>query len=302
MEQLEDPLMEHGGNAHAFIDQRLPMKRLVLSPNLYIVVFTPIGLICLVIGAVLIFAKESAYEVSKDYSNICEIGNVCEFVLQIPQRMAYPIAVLYELTNFYQNHWKSVSSRSDDQLMGKYVRFDDMKSCYPYRSVNDDPSPNNWILPCGLHAITFFNDTFDVKEFKTLELTDVQETGIKVRSLNSLYKGHKWLEDTPSWPNSNTLNRFSLWMDTAAFPNFRRIYGIAQGEGYLEAGNVTISIMNNFNTSIFKGRKSIILTTKGNFPPSSKYLGIVYIVTGAIMELASLVTIFTKPKSTAMNS
>ncbi|EAY23013.1 hypothetical protein TVAG_182490 [Trichomonas vaginalis G3] len=290
---MEDPLI--GENQHAFLEQKLPMKRLVLSPNLYIVVFTPIGLICLVIGAVLLFAKDSAIEVKKDYSNICEIGNVCEFILNIPQRMSYPIAVMFELTNFYQNHWKSVRSRSDDQLMGKYVRFDDMKSCYPYRSNGDDPSPNNWILPCGLHAISFFNDTFDVKEFKTLELSDVQQTGIKVKSLNSLYKGHKWLEDTPSWPNSNTLNRFSMWMDTAAFPNFRRLYGIAQGKGYVEPGNVTISVMNNYNVSSFNGKKSIILTTKGDFPPSSKYLGIVYIVSGTIMEIASLITIFTKP-------
>ena len=293
---MDDPLIDGDGNRHSFLEQKLPMKRLVLSPNLYIVVFTPIGLICLVIGTVLLFAHDSAIEVAQEYGSICKIGSVCEITLKIAKKMEFPIAVLYELNNFYQNHWSSVSSRSDKQLMGDYVRFDDMKQCYPYRSINDDPSPNQWILPCGLQAVSFFNDVFEVKELKTLEIGEYQTTGIKVKSLNSMYKGQKWLENTMSWPSTTTLQRFSLWMDTAAFPNFRRLYGVATGKGYLEPGNITVTIQSNYNVSQFNGKKSIILTTKGSYTSSSVYLGIVYVTVGVVMQIAALITLITKPK------
>ena len=296
MRNIDDPLLETDGSRHGFLQQKLPMKRLVLSPSLYIVVFTPIGLICLVVGTVLLFAHDSAIEVSFEYGSKCPVGNICDFVIPITQRMKYPIAVLYELKNFYQNHWNSVRSRSDKQLMGEYVRYDDMKQCVPFRSVNDDPSPNQWILPCGLQAISFFSDTISVKEFKTLEISEYQTTGIKVKSLNSMYKGVKWLEESPSWPTANILQRFSLWMDTAAFPNFRRLYGVAPGKGYLEPGNISITINNQYNVSRFKGTKSVILTTKGSYPDSSRYLGIVYLIVGVIMEVAALITLLTKPK------
>ena len=227
---IDDPLLETDGTRHILLEQKLPMSRLVLTPNLYIIAFTIIGLVCFVVGIVLLFAHNNAIEVSFEYGSKCPIGNVCDFVIPIKERMKYPIAVLYELKNFYQNHWDSVRSRSDKQLMGEYVRYDDMKQCVPYRSVNDDPSPNQWILPCGLQAISFFTDSISVKEFKTLEISEYQTTGIKVKSLNSMYKGIKWLESSPTWPTTNTLQRFSLWMDTAAFPNFRRLYGVATGK------------------------------------------------------------------------
>ena len=297
MRNVDDPLLETDNPRHGpFLQQKLNMSRLVLSPNLYIVLFTIIGLICLVVGTILIFAHDSATEVSFEYGSKCPDGDVCDFTLQITKRMQYPIAVLYELSNFYQNHWNSVSSRNDKQLMGEYVRYDDMKECFPFRSVNDDPSPNQWILPCGLQAVTFFSDTIEIKEFKTLELSDYQTTGIKVKSLNSQYKGVKWLEESPSWLTANILQRFSLWMDTAAFPNFRRLYGVANEKGYLEPGNITLTVVNSYNVSRFNGKKSVILTTKGSYPSASRDLGIAYVIVGGIMEVASLITLISKPK------
>lgn len=286
----DDPLLvDHHSE---FPEQHEKMQRFILSDKLLFAIFFPLGFFCIFIGTYLTKTKTPLYEVSKDYTNICIFGSICEIPVEIKNRMKFPIAIMYQLTNFYQNHLKSISSRSDAQLLGKYVSFDGMKKCFPYRSINDDPERSKWILPCGLESISFFNDTFEIEDWE-IQSTDLQQTGIVVRPLNQLYKGNPW-----PWSSADAHHRFSMWMDTAAFPNFKKLYGIAKSnKEYLEPGNLSIYAMNYYNTSAFDGTKSVILASVGDSPFAIKYLSFAFIVFGGVLILTAVAIFLFRPKS-----
>jgi hypothetical protein len=92
--------------------------------------------------------------------------------LEIPitKAMTAPVFLYYELTNFYQNHRRYVSSRDDDQLAaGDSVSTGAdaySKNCEPwYQSTYYDSSETATkyqYYPCGLVARSVFNDTFTV--------------------------------------------------------------------------------------------------------------------------------------------
>ena len=105
--------------------------------------------------------------------------------------MKAPVFLYYELTNFYQNHRRYVSSRDDDQLSaGNSVETGAdaySSNCDPwYQSTYYDStgstSTNYQYYPCGLVARSVFNDTFTVS---------VQPSGSSSRTLISV-------DDSPS--------------------------------------------------------------------------------------------------------
>lgn len=285
-------------SAQLFLSQKLPMKRVEMTDRLYIALFAPLGLIFLVGGVVLCSSSEKYREYNIEYSEKCSLGTICKVRVEVSHRMKHPIAVLYELKGFYQNHWYSMRSRSDAQLLGKYVRYDDMKVCEPYRSIDDDPSPYKWILPCGLQAITLFNDTYEIEGLRPLSIPDYPLTGIVPKQLNSMYStGIKWIEDLEESPRGDVQRRFAYWMDTAAFSTMRRVWGITSEAGWLEPQNLTIIITNNYNSSLFNGNKSVILVSHESFPMYSTYLGILFLFVGILMQLATSFAIICKPRS-----
>ena len=287
----DDPLLEGDSAKKSFLRKKSSTHKLIISNKTFLIIFIPLGIICCLIGYSLLQAKTNYSEVKKEYSSVCKIGNICELTIEIREKMKFPIGVLFEITNFYPSHWKLISSRSDKQLLGKYVSFDGMKKCVPYRSIRDDPERANWILPCGLQAHTFFNDTFEIEDFR-LSLIDQQKTGIRVKPLNALYRGNLW-----PWPDVSTMLRFSMWMDSAAFPNFRKLYGVMQSEyEYLEPRNLTVYIMNFYNNTAFSGTKSVVLTTMGESPQSMLYLSILFIITGLVLSIGSFVLYLIKSK------
>ena len=193
-------------------------------------------------------------------------------------------------------------SRSDEQLLGQYVRFEQMDSCKPFRSINDDPSPNKWILPCGLEAVIFFNDSFDIDGLRPLNGPDYPETGILPHELNTMYQtGIKWLESNDEYLSNHLALRFSVWMDTPAFPSFRRIWGLTSETGVLEKQILSVTIQNNYDVSLFNGTKSIILASKDNYPSSNSYLGIFYLVAASIMLFSSSLIVIISRNQNAKN-
>lgn len=285
---MDDPLLQLAENQENLLDKKYGGRRLILTKGLYCKIFIPIGLLCISLGIFMIYGITVSTEVVQEYGNYCPLGKTCDFIINIPKPIKYPIAILYQLDNFYQNHWNSVKSRSDAQLLGKYVDFDGMKMCSPYRSHNDSISPSQWILPCGIEAISYFNDTFNFVPYQNIDPTGCAKSGIIVRALNAKYEGHKWLEDTIVFPTEYVSHRFSIWMDTAAFPNFRKMYGIIRGEGYLAGPNVTISITNNYDATAFNGRKSIVITSQGFDETAINYLTIMFISLGVAIELSCI--------------
>lgn len=292
MNELDDDSLQN-----LFLEQTLTSKTLTITHHSYVIVFTSFALIFIIFGTILILNNYNINSVSIEYGNICQLNTSCfiNFTLKAP--MDFPFSINYEIDGLFQSHYYSIHSRSDEQLEGVYVRYDNMKRCSPFRSINDDPSPNNWILPCGVQAYSIFNDSFEIVGLQPFLEPSTPQDGIDPSPLNSNYQtGNKWLDNaTPK--TGLTLRRLGIWMDTAPFKHFRRIWGITENSlGSLPAGDYTIKIQNNYNISSIGGKKYVVLVPKISSFPSSTFLGIIFISSGVIMQIGVVAAFFLKPK------
>ncbi|KAB1283836.1 Cell cycle control protein 50C [Camelus dromedarius] len=229
------------------------------------------------------------------------------------------VYMFYKLYGFYQNLYQYVLSRSNSQLMG--IDIKDVSNCAPFKnSHNGIP-----IAPCGAIANSIFNDTI------VLSYNLNSSMSIKVPMLRS---GISWWTDKyvkfwnpgsqnlssafagtakpPSWPkpvyeldeedpeNNGFINEdFIVWMRTAAFPTFKKLYRrlsrIQHFTEGLPAGSysfgITYSILLSFlfldfPVTKFQGEKSVVLSTLTWSGGSSLFLGLAYTVTGALTWLA----------------
>lgn len=169
------------------------------------------------------------------------------------------VYIYYSLTNYFQNHRRYVKSRDDSQLYGSKSISQD---CEPFayktsKSANGHSLP---IAPCGAIANSLFNDTFRIYEVNESHhsrstilnsderLIDLLKTGIawatdkssKFRNPpgTSLKESFKDYTNPPNWRNKHiyqldehNLNNngylneaLIIWMRTAAFPSFRKLY------------------------------------------------------------------------------
>lgn len=164
----------------------------------------------------------------------------CVLQFQIPEDMGPPVLFYYQLTNFFQNHRRYVSSFDADQLVAKsgYTTAD--SECSP---LQKDSSGKPY-YPCGLIANSVFNDTFS-------NLTSVGtsggnytmfEKGIAWDSDKSLYKktglDPSSIAVPPNWavkypggyseanppPDISQDEHLIVWMRTAALPTFSKLY------------------------------------------------------------------------------
>ena len=274
----------------AFLSQTLLSKRFEITSRLFIVVFMTLSLVFAVFGVVLLFAREDGTEFSKDYTDECDVGHQCTIQINVTADLEHPVALMYEISSLYQNHLKSMTSRNDRQLLGEYVRFDQMEDCKPFRSIDDDPSPNKWILPCGLEANIMFNDSFEISGLRPLDASDYPETGIMPRELNLMYQaGIKWLESKEEYMSEQLNLRFANWMDTSAFSRFRRIWGKTAEKGILKSQVIEVVVTSNWDAQAFGGRKSIVLAAERTFPQTARILGVLYIVMSAVMLVSSII-------------
>lgn len=80
---------------------------------------------------------------------------------------------------------------------------------------------------------------------------------------------------------------FMNWMNIAALPNFRKLYGVIQGN--FHAGDVLVfNVQSSYDVTPFSGTKSLALSATGSLGVSNPGLGITYIVTGAICVFTAL--------------
>jgi len=186
-----------------FKQQRLKAWQPILTPNWVIGTFALVGLIFIPIGVILHIESDNVVEMAMQYDgngadqypfqnddsgtfiqNLpdttgCYLENDslansfdltahgCVLHYKLKEDMKAPIMVYYQLENFYQNHRRYVSSRSDPQLRGdpsaSLSTCDSMKSStmVKYDSVNATPANATAkeynLNPCGLIANSLFN-------------------------------------------------------------------------------------------------------------------------------------------------
>jgi len=232
----------------------------------------------------------------------------CEMEIDVDKEMAKPVYMYYGLTNFYQNHRRYVKSRDEKQLLGN-VEAKPSDDCAPFAT---DPESEKPYVPCGAIANSLFNDVISISKGEdniTLEKTGIAwESDKKYKFQNPDYKskGYTSLEDylknTTAKPkdwiknlweldtnetNNGLLNEdLIVWMRTAAFPNFRKLYRRIEQD--LTEGKYTLKINYNYRVDQFAGTKSIYLSQTSILGGKNPFLGVTYIVVGCICLLIGI--------------
>lgn len=320
----------------AFKQQRLPAWQPILTAGSVLPAFFVISFIFIPIGVVLLLASNDVIEFQFDYTQ-CDNGTcaelrtnqdamtnycTCEFNVTLDRDMPGDVYLYYGLSNFFQNHRRYVKSRDDNQLVGNDVKGGVSGDCSPYDRNGSEP-----IAPCGAIANSLFNDTLTLKsEGSTVSFlnTGIAWTTDKNQKFNNPppadnlaeafqhytqpFFWQKRVEELdPGNPDNNGYENeaFIVWMRTAAFPDFRKLYGRlnrTQHPQGLTKGTYTLEIDYNFPVTSFGGSKRVILSTTSWIGGKNSFLGIAYIVVGSLCLVVSialcLVHHFTKKANT----
>lgn len=84
-----------------------------------------------------------------------------------------------------------------------------------------------------------------------------------------------------------------VWMREAAFPNFKKLYGVLYRAQKpftkgLPSGNYSVNISYNFPVQYFRGRKHVVLTTLTWFGGQNHFLPVAYLVTSCLTLIAAV--------------
>jgi len=236
---------------------------------------------------------------------------ICNVPITIDAKMTKPVYMYYGLTNYYQNHRRYVKSRDESQLLGDITKVPN-SDCAPFATWKDKDGKEKPIVPCGAIANSLFDDNITLndpdgnpislirkgiawesdKKYK-FQNPDVPEGLTLAQYLENVtfsppnWKKKLWELDPEDSTNNGLLNEdLIVWMRTAAFPNFRKLYRKIDKD--LEAGEYTLKIEYNYRVDQFAGTKSIYLSQTSILGGKNPFLGVTYIVVGCICLLIGI--------------
>jgi len=243
----------------------------------------------------------------------------CKVDIKVESEMEGPVYMYYGLTNFYQNHRRYVKSRDEGQLLGDVEKDVSKGDCKPFAMSNEtDPDDNTKfkpIVPCGAIANSLFNDKIELQTSEGNSITLIKN-GIawesdkkykfqnpsgfdtsKYPTLTDYLKAKTvsppnwikplWELDPDDETNNGLLNEdLIVWMRTAAFPNFRKLY--RKINQTLQEGTYQLVIDYNYRVDQFAGTKSIYLSQTSILGGKNPFLGVTYIVVGCICLLIGI--------------
>lgn len=244
---------------------------------------------------------------------------VCEVRFSVTKDIEGPVYLYYRLTNYFQNNRMYAKSVNWAQLKGKARGRRELSSCAPLVGPNSEDSSVVY-YPCGLIANSMFSDVIgdlkksdqDTVEYKFSDKgiawpSDLAKYNKTAYTLDRIRPPPYWTSHSKyvdkatgmytSIPALEQDERFMVWMRTASFPTFRKLYGIHWGS--LPAGNYTLSIRSNFDVSSFSGTKTIIIANGSWIGGKNLALGIAYTIVGGLFFLLGigfLVRHFMKPR------
>lgn len=301
---------------YRFTKQTLPGWRPVLTSFQAMIVLLSLCVAFLITGLIIYLNEDKYNEVKIRYDDKCNIttntdnfedDTVCNIEINVEKDIKGNLELRYELTKFYQNHRRFGYSRSDEQLAGEYVDYSGMDKCKPYRSEDDSKNPENWTLPCGLFALTVFNDTFVLEN---TPLAPFSEKGIAFKNeiehifkpLNSKYEtGQKWLQEDKLFDDLGQTNEhFMVWMRQSAQPHIKKTYSQCSN-CEVKAGKYKLKIWSRYPTAKFGGKKYFTISKVNTLGCHNTYLGIVFLVCGGVCGLYGIVLIIAELVAPRLN-
>lgn len=187
----------------ALTQQRMKAWQPILDPKWIIASYLLIGIVFIPTGIVIRNQSNNLIEIRTIYESYlkdgpsadvtgCEIGNNpnqmylnnsrCRIQMQVPfdqGDLQPPVLLHYQLSNFYQNYRRYVTSFDQDQLFGSLKQTEvTAKLCDPLNEIGGIK-----INPCGLIANTLFNDVITLEEIvgpdgEVIQNAPLVETGI----------------------------------------------------------------------------------------------------------------------------
>lgn len=316
-----------------WIQQRLPSYRPVITAFNALPWTTVVGLLFLGIGLLLKFATDHSLELQIKYTNCTtstgnstsEINDFsypdgstqCHLSFAITENFTGTVKFYYGLREFYQNNRLYIESRNDVQLIGN---LDEVSGCKPLDYVDQS---NITYAPCGFVANSMFNDSFQLLlhgelggdvlvPFTTRNM--ISDKAKKRKFRNPTPSGNETLCDAfknterPPWWQLDTCQLgagvvgvgvgfenidFMMWMQTAALPNFRKLYRILDTEvdGFREGlpnGMYTLVINYNYPATWKGAEKSFIIVRESWIGTQKQFLAFAYIVVGVFLLLVSI--------------
>ena len=276
-----------------FKQQNLPAWRPVPTILSIVIVFAIFGILFIILGIVLLVYSNKVKSAEVEYTD-CTLDEICYKSITLEDDIDSPVFVYYQLNGFFQNSRRYVKSKETDQLTGDDKNAHD--NCEPAEKNKDmafsadktalDGSaldPEAYAIPCGLMAKTFFNDTFSF----SLGGSDlpVDETNIAFDKDKKLYDENP--DSSRQWINI-TDEHFLVWMRPSGLPNPKKLWGRINQD--LKKGEkIDIAIDNHYVVSHYKGKKKIVLSNATKFGGKNKFLGISYIVVGALSILCAII-------------
>ncbi|XP_051566229.1 cell cycle control protein 50C-like [Myxocyprinus asiaticus] len=331
------PFLRRPDNS-AFKQQRLPAWSPSLTAQTVLPSFYILSLVCLLLGIWLLITVENTHQLKVDYTNgscaqcfemrknasNAKTNCKCSVPFFIEKKILGDVFIYYGLVNFHQNLRRYMDSRDDAQMVGRKTN---LKSsyCTPFDyDANRVP-----IAPCGAVANSMFNDSFILYYKNNGSTVQVPlfrkgiawytDKNVKFRNppTNETFTLQQAFEGTTLpffWqrpvyeldttdPNNNGFINDDLivWMREAAFPNFKKLYGVLNRAQWpftdgLPAGNYNIAINYNFPVGPFRGQKEVVISTVTWFGGQNHFLPIAYLVTSGLILVAAigLTTVYVK--------
>lgn len=274
-----------------FKQQKLYSCRLFLNPIKSSIFYFSLSAICFIIAVVYVTTNKHLWEKEIRYDDICGDNAICSVKLIVDEdRDASEIFLYYKLTNFYQSNFMYTSSKNWEQLEGKYETGKKLNHCKPLDTMN-----GSILAPCGAVPSSVFNDTFDIDP----NLAVFQKSGISAPKFKKIFKKTNdqytspgaWLNDNPIFPDGQLDERFINWIQTPAFPEFRKLWGRTNQKIKLKKGEYNIAINNNFPVKSFNGKKYIIFSETYWSGGDNKFLGYFFFVLFGINLLFGIIII-----------